>query len=256
MNRCNIFGNDTSSSIKSDETNDEYNYDLEKLKMDLYNNSTLFIDRNYQGHMNYTISSSHHDAMIAALDYNQNQVAVESSPESSRYERKFIDKMKELIDYSYSSWGYVSTGGTISNIMGLWIARDKAREERNPNRIVLTSKHAHYNIKKACKLLYLKCKLCECDEEGRMILPKSFTGVLAIVPTIGTTETGTVDNLEEIIHIARKNDIYVHADAAWGGYFLYAKDVLNEFTYKQLRMLSKCDSVTLDPHKAGYAHMV
>lgn len=101
--------------------------------------------------------------------------------------------------------------------------------------------------------------------------------VFAVVAIIGSTEEGSVDPLDEILDLrdefqARGLCFLVHADAAWGGYFAsMVRDkpqkrktpttgrrdfvptaMLRDFTVSQFRALARTDSITIDPHKAGY----
>ncbi len=102
--------------------------------------------------------------------------------------------------------------------------------------------------------------------------------VMNVVAIIGTTEESAVDRLDDLLTI---RDTYrklglefaIHADAAWGGYFaamLNSADesdptafkLLDEAAMAQLPMsdhdinqyksLKFADSITIDPHKAGY----
>ena len=102
--------------------------------------------------------------------------------------------------------------------------------------------------------------------------------VLEVVAVMGTTEEGAVDRLEEVVEIrkemqSRGLSFVLHADAAWGGYFTSmlprepdgtipgAPRLPSDFvpqvglraeTADQLRALKYTDSITIDPHKAGY----
>ncbi|KAJ7175810.1 PLP-dependent transferase [Mycena filopes] len=104
--------------------------------------------------------------------------------------------------------------------------------------------------------------------------------VFAVVGIIGSTEEGCVDPLDEILDLrdefeAKGLCFLVHADAAWGGYFasmIRDKPVLRmpkepkaeprrdfvptatmrPHTVKQFHALTRTDSITIDPHKAGY----
>ncbi|TBU57540.1 PLP-dependent transferase [Dichomitus squalens] len=104
--------------------------------------------------------------------------------------------------------------------------------------------------------------------------------VFAVVGIIGSTEEGAVDPLDKILDL---RDAYekkglcflVHADAAWGGYFasmirkpspkktpygIYPEpsrdfvpsSTLRKSTVDQFHALARTDSITIDPHKAGY----
>ncbi|KAJ5623367.1 hypothetical protein N7490_011972 [Penicillium lividum] len=106
--------------------------------------------------------------------------------------------------------------------------------------------------------------------------------VYAVVAIIGSTEEGAVDPLFDIIALRRRYQekglsFLVHADAAWGGYFATmiprsfmqpgrpsrtedGKNAihktstlsLSEGTLKHMISLKDADSITVDPHKAGY----
>lgn len=106
---------------------------------------------------------------------------------------------------------------------------------------------------------------------------KSKTPVYAVVAIIGSTEEGAVDELDKIVKLRDKMQkkglsFLIHADAAWGGYFatmLHRGDdgkpqlgdakkgavpalTLKKQTEKDLLALQHADSITVDPHKAGY----
>jgi glutamate/tyrosine decarboxylase-like PLP-dependent enzyme len=70
---------------------------------------------------------------------------------------------------------------------------------------------------------------------------------IAIFGTAGTTETGTIDPLEEMGRIAARHRIHFHVDAAWGGALI--------FSDKYRRLLDgihHADTITLCPHKQLY----
>jgi glutamate/tyrosine decarboxylase-like PLP-dependent enzyme len=123
------------------------------------------------------------------------------------------------------------------------------------------------------------------DEQARMdcqaldmLLAESVQhhqAVYAVVVIMGTTEHGSVDPLSKVLALRRKYQkrglsFLIHADAAWGGYFLsmlvpnpagsepenHLDDLalfLNPYAENELGHLRFADSVTIDPHKSGYA---
>ena len=165
--------------------------------------------------------------------------------------------IKEDID------GYLCSGGTEANIMGLWILRNMLFNQGfDINNIhVVFSKLSHYSIVKASNLLYLKnthsvnanhkfkidfnelTKLCDTlltDEKNRIIL----------FLNIGTTLAGTVDNVIKInkwINEKYKNKIYIHLDAAFGGFILPFSNTEKKYFFENDNVLT----IGLDAHKTG-----
>ena len=73
---------------------------------------------------------------------------------------------------------------------------------------------------------------------------------LALVGIAGTTETGTVDPLDEMADLALELGCHFHVDAAWGGPTLFSE------RYRPLlNGISRADSVTIDAHKQLYVPM-
>jgi tyrosine decarboxylase/aspartate 1-decarboxylase len=71
-----------------------------------------------------------------------------------------------------------------------------------------------------------------------------------VVATMGTTATGSVDPLPEILVLRSKFGFRVHADAAYGGYFTLV-DNLAENANAAFSRITEVDSVVIDPHKHG-----
>ena len=66
-----------------------------------------------------------------------------------------------------------------------------------------------------------------------------------LVASAGTTNTGAIDDLEALADIARQERLWLHVDAAYGGFFM-----LTRRGQEAMRGMDRADSVTLDPHKA------
>jgi glutamate/tyrosine decarboxylase-like PLP-dependent enzyme len=67
---------------------------------------------------------------------------------------------------------------------------------------------------------------------------------------MGTTATGSVDPLPEILVLREKHGFRVHVDAAYGGYFVLAEN-LAEDASKAFARIGEADSIVIDPHKHG-----
>ena len=71
-----------------------------------------------------------------------------------------------------------------------------------------------------------------------------------IVVTIGTTATGSIDPLPEILELQSSYGFRIHADSAYGGYFMLADNLATQ-TRAVYEMLNQVDSIVIDPHKHG-----
>lgn len=68
-----------------------------------------------------------------------------------------------------------------------------------------------------------------------------------VIASAGTTNTGTVDPLQEISSICKEEKVWFHVDAAYGG-----AAILSKQGKKKLNGIQKADSITVDPHKWFY----
>lgn len=223
--------------------------ELEDFLKEYDEKATKFYSSNYLGHMNYDISNPHYNAFIGTLKYNQNIVAKESSPLASELEKQFIQDIGKDMGYSEDFWGYISSGGTVSNIEALWIARNKMIKKNRKPKFILVNEDHHYSIEKACDILNLQIRPLKIDPN---VPPNQIAAVICIC---GSTETGRCDDIITWKDFCNKNDIHLHIDAAYGGYFRYCKDskYLTESSKKMLNNLHLGDSLAIDPHKLGYA---
>ncbi len=79
----------------------------------------------YLGHMNADTLMVANLAYMAALLYNPNNCAYEGSPATTPLEIEVGRQLARMIGYDPSkSWGHVTSGGTVANYEGLWMARN------------------------------------------------------------------------------------------------------------------------------------
>ncbi len=149
-----------------------------------------------------------------------------------------------------SAVGYISTGGTESNIQAIRAARNVWKKSNRGNIIVPES--AHFSFDKIGDLLGIEVRKAKLDEEykadlsdvERLVDDETF----AIVGIAGTTELGQVDDIKSLSKIALEKGIFLHVDAAFGGFvlpFIGKKDF--DFRVKGV------SSLAVDPHKMGLA---
>ncbi|WP_241623435.1 histidine decarboxylase [Rosenbergiella epipactidis] len=170
-----------------------------------------------------------------------------------------FDFEKEVMEYFSTifkipfeeSWGYVTNGGTESNMFGCYLGR-----ELFPNGTLYYSKDTHYSVAKIVKLLRIKSKLVESQPNGEMDYDDLIKKITLsgesnpiIFANIGTTVRGAIDNITEIqnriaaIGIPRDN-YYLHADAALSGMILPFVEDPQPFTFAD-----GIDSIGVSGHK-------
>src|SRR5207237_8904071 len=120
---------------------------------------------------------------------------------------------------------------------------------------ILASKQAHYTHQRISGVLQLAFESVPTDALGRMdmeALAKRVErgNVGTVVATVGTTATGSMDPLPEILELRAKHGFRVHADAAYGGYFILAEN-LGKDTRSTFEQIGIVDSIVIDPHKHG-----
>jgi tyrosine decarboxylase/aspartate 1-decarboxylase len=71
-----------------------------------------------------------------------------------------------------------------------------------------------------------------------------------VVATMGTTATGSVDPLPEILRLRDRFGFRIHADAAYGGYFTLASRLPPQ-ARAAFDRIRNADSIVVDPHKHG-----
>jgi tyrosine decarboxylase/aspartate 1-decarboxylase len=148
--------------------------------------------------------------------------------------------------------GYIVTGGSEANILALWAAKESAGTK---GRQVLVSEAAHFSFDKAARLLDLdlvKIPLAPDYTVDIASLKKRISvDTIALVGIAGTTPLGAVDPVEELSIIAVEHGLYLHVDAAFGGFVIpFARELgrpVNAFDFA----LPGVQSITIDPHKMG-----
>ncbi|MGB8661496.1 MAG: aminotransferase class I/II-fold pyridoxal phosphate-dependent enzyme [Candidatus Acidiferrum sp.] len=188
-------------------------------------------------------------AYALAMWINPNNHALDGGRATSTMEKEAVAEIARMFGWK-EFLGHLCGGGTMANLEALWVSA-----QMNPGKKILASEQAHYTHKRISAVLQLEFESVVCDERGRMdmnALEKRVArgDVGTVVATMGTTATGSVDPLPEILALREKNGFRVHADAAYGGYFVLARNLEEEATQAFARV-GEADSIVIDPHKHG-----
>jgi tyrosine decarboxylase / aspartate 1-decarboxylase len=184
-----------------------------------------------------------------ALKINPNNHALDGGRASSAMEKEAVATLARMIGWD-THLGHLCGGGTMANLEALWIAG-----QLHPGKTVLASTQAHYTHQRIAGVLGIPFETIPCDRRGRLDVSAlerrlAAGGVGTVVATMGTTATGAVDPLPAIVDLRRRFDFRIHADAAYGGYFLLAGN-LEDGTRLAFECLREAASVVIDPHKHG-----
>jgi len=170
-----------------------------------------------------------------------------------------FDFEKEVMEYFYKifkidsneAWGYVTNGGTEGNMFGVWLAREKF-----PNSTLFYSKEAHYSVAKIVNLLRLKSCVVEKQADGIVNYEDLIDKVVKsgeknpiIFANLGSTVHGAIDDISKIQKLMadagfKREDYYIHADAALSGMILPFVDEPQPFTFAD-----GVDSIGVSGHK-------
>ena len=185
-----------------------------------------------------------------------------ASPGATRMEQQLVRWMTELVGYPENSGGDLTSGGSIANLTAIVAAREtmgiRARDVENS--CVYTTSDTHHCVDKSLRTAGLgECikRQVPMDDRFRMdvaaleqqIIKDKEAGLRPwlIIASAGTTDAGAVDPVDRIVDLAETHDLWLHVDAAYGGFFL-----LCEEGQQVLKGLDKSHSIVLDPHKGMF----
>lgn len=180
---------------------------------------------------------------------NPNNHALDGGRATSAMEKEAVAEIAGMVGWT-NFLGHLSSGGTMANLEALWVAG-----QLHPGKKILASEQAHYTHRRISSVLQLPFESVATDQLGRMdgnALAKRLErgDVGTVVATMGTTATGSVDPLPMTLELSAKYGFRVHADAAYGGYFVLAQN-LGRDARLAFDQMGNADSIVIDPHKHG-----
>jgi len=188
-------------------------------------------------------------AYSLAMYINPNNHALDGGRATSALEKEAVAEIAAMFGWK-QFLGHLCGGGTMANLEALWVA-----EQIHPGKKILASEQAHYTHKRISGVLQIGFESVRCDERGKMDLTalesRAKKGdVGTVVATLGTTATGSVDPLAEILVLSKRYGFRVHVDTAYGGYFKLAANLAGP-AKRAFDKVGKADSIVIDPHKHG-----
>lgn len=180
-----------------------------------------------------------------------------ASPGLAQLEANVVRWFCDIIGYPPSAGGFLTTGGSLANFSAIFTARRERLPEDFLAGTLYTSSQTHHSVQKAALLAGFPAhnvREIPTDEHFRIRLDALQHHIAAdrqagltpflILGNAGTTNTGAVDDLTALADIAHKHGLWLHVDAAYGGFFM-----LTRRGRARLGGIERTDSITLDPHK-------
>lgn len=208
------------------------------------------------------------EAIISA--FNQSMDSWDQSPVATEIEVEVTKHLCKLFGYDDNSDGVFTSGGSQSNQTAIILARDwfcneilhydvkkYGINETCRKMRMYTSEISHFSMEKSAHILGLgyqsvvkvpvdSHKKMDVKALRKLIEEDKANGNIPflIVGTVGTTDFGSIDPLAELAQLAKENNMWLHADAAYG-----SGVILSDKYSNRVKALKLCDSVTVDFHK-------
>lgn len=190
--------------------------------------------------------------------YNPHASCQNNAPAAALIEKKLIRWMCDLAGYPKESGGLFVSGGSIANLTALTAARDaKLTDTERNHAVIYVSDQTHASVSKGLHIIGFRkeqIRIIPTDKSFCMDISTLETSIqndianhrkpFAVIASAGTTNTGSVDPMQEISALCRKYDMWMHVDGAFG-----ASALLSDRYRKNLSGIEFSDSLSWDAHK-------
>jgi aromatic-L-amino-acid decarboxylase len=188
---------------------------------------------------------------------------------ANHVEKQVIDWIKEMLGYPQSASGVLTSGCSAANIIGLTVARNakagfdlrrKGLQRAKQRMVLYASQEIHSSIQKAAELLGLGSEALrllpvnnyfQIDLKALKATIKKDRGKgyrpFCVVGAAGTTNTGSIDNLDALAELCQQKNLWLHVDGAFGAWTALTPRARDKITG-----IERADSLALDLHKWMY----
>jgi len=223
----------------------------------------------FLGYFGWTTTAPGILGEILTAPLNVNAMTWRTCPAATELETVVIDWLRQWVSLSGEFEGVIYDTASVGVMHALAVAREEAAPECRklgltdrdlPRLRVYTSDQAHSSAEKAAIALGLgeeNVVRIPTDDQFRMSLISLGQSIaedrqngfqpMAVVATVGTTSTASVDPVRDIGEICREANIWLHVDAAYGGGFAMLPDY--EWISKGWEL---ADSIVINPHKTVF----
>jgi tyrosine decarboxylase / aspartate 1-decarboxylase len=228
-----------------------------KKKKRIFNELTRLQQRDFcfsSGHILGSMCTQPHpiarDAYIQFLETNLGDP--ELCPGTKEIESRFLRFIGTLLHAPKTAVGHIVSGGTEGNITAMWLAK-----QLSGKREIILPISAHFSFQKIASLVDMKLIELPLTKNYTIDVTKVKKNInkntAAVVGLAGSTELGTIDPIPELSEICSNEQIFLHVDAAFGGFVIpFLKEL--EYTVPDFDFrLKGVSTISIDSHKMGYA---
>jgi len=173
-------------------------------------------------------------------------------PGSKEIEAKYLSFISKLLNAPKNATGVVGSGGTESNISAIWLAKKISSKKE-----VIIPSNAHFSFEKIASLMDVKLIQIPLTKNYLIDVSKAKKKICkntaALVGIAGSTELGTIDPIPELSDLCADENVFLHIDAAFGGYTIPFLKKLGYNVFDFNFKLPGVSSITIDAHKMGYS---
>jgi len=202
-------------------------------------------------------------ADLIAASVNRYVGVFAAAPALSQLEADAVAWLAEIVGYPTGAGGargILTSGGSLANFSAVVTARREKLPADFFAGTLYASDQIHHSVARAAALAGFPAdalRTVESDGAFRLRPDRLAEAIAAdrragrrpflVVASAGTTNTGAVDPLRALAGLCRSEGLWLHADAAYGGFFM-----LTQAGRRAMDGLALADSVCLDPHKGMF----
>ena len=243
---------------------------LDDIKAKILPNLVRPMSTNYMAHLHSAVLLESIAAELIIATFNQSMDSWDQAPVATEIEVEVIRNLCKMYGYDENSDGVFTSGGSQSNLSGLLLARDWFCNEKCNHDVkkyglpenfrkfrMYSSEVAHFSMEKSTHLMgmgYEAVVKVPVNAAMQMDVVKLRELIEAdikagnipfcVAATVGTTDFGSIDPLDELRKLCDEYGLWLHADAAYG-----SGVIMSEKYAHRVSGLAACDSITVDFHK-------